>query len=247
MRQVAISVLMAQAGSFVPASNARIGVADRIYTRVGASDNLSQGQSTFMLEMHEVANILRGATRKSLVVVDEVGRGTSTYDGLAIAWAVAEHLHDIVGCRSMFATHYHELCELAATRPGVQNFNVAAKEYRNTVVFLRKLGPGGANRSYGVAVAKLAGVPETVLERARDLLRELESGSALPSGVHALMRPRDSSGRAQLDLFGGATAAGDPRHAAAIEILADVDPNHLTPMQALEIIARLKAALENDA
>ena len=247
MRQLAISVLMAQAGSFVPASSARIGVADRIYTRVGASDNLSQGQSTFMLEMHEVANILRGATRKSLVIVDEVGRGTSTYDGLAIAWAVAEHLHDVVGCRSMFATHYHELCELAATRPGVQNFNVAAKEYRDTVVFLRKLVPGGANRSYGVAVAKLAGVPETVLQRARDLLRELESGSALPSGVHALMRPRDASGRAQLDLFGGAAAVSDPRHAVAIEILVDVDPNHLTPMQALEIIARLKAALENDA
>lgn len=247
MRQVALATLMAQAGSFVPASRARIGIADRIYTRVGASDNLSQGQSTFMLEMHEVASILRGATRRSLVIVDEVGRGTSTYDGLAIAWAVAEHLHDAVGCRTMFATHYHELCELAATREGVVNYNVAAKEYRDTVIFLRKLVPGGANRSYGVAVAKLAGVPESVLQRARTLLRELEEGSVLPSGTHALMRPRDAQGRAQLDLFASPPAAVVPQVARALELLNAVDANHLTPMQALELIARLKAVVEDPA
>jgi len=247
MRQVALATLMAQAGSFVPASRARIGIADRIYTRVGASDNLSQGQSTFMLEMHEVANILRGATSRSLVIVDEVGRGTSTYDGLAIAWAVAEHLHDVVGCRTMFATHYHELCELAATRDGVVNYNVAAKEYRDTVVFLRKLVPGGANRSYGVAVAKLAGVPESVLNRARTLLRELEGGTALPSGAHALMRARDAAGRAQLDLFSAPTETVAPSVARVIEILSAVEPDHLTPMQALEILTRLKAALNEPA
>ena len=181
MRQVALAVIMAQAGGFVPARTARIGVVDRVYTRVGASDNLAQGQSTFMVEMQEAANILRGATRRSLVVLDEIGRGTSTYDGLAIAWAVAEYLHDVIGCRAMFATHYHELCELAALRSGVRNYNVAAREYGEGMVFLHKLVEGGANRSYGVAVAKLAGVPEIVLARARAVLSLLEAGEG-PAG-----------------------------------------------------------------
>jgi DNA mismatch repair protein MutS len=159
MRQVALTALMAQAGSFVPAKRARIGVCDRIFTRVGAADNLAQGQSTFMVEMTETANILHHATGKSLVILDEIGRGTSTFDGLSIAWAVAEHLHDHVGARTLFATHYHELTDLARERPRVRNCSVAVKEVDGKVVFLRKLVPGGASRSYGIEVAKLAGLP----------------------------------------------------------------------------------------
>ena len=240
MRQVALAVILAQAGAFVPASAARIGVVDRIYTRVGASDNLGRGQSTFMVEMRETASILRGATKRSLVVLDEIGRGTSTYDGLAIAWAVAEHLHDAIGCRGLFATHYHELCELGATRPGVVNFNVAAKEYRGEVVFLHKLVPGGANKSYGVAVARLAGVPEIVLARARALLHDLERGAALPSGAPARMRPQDREGRPQLDLF---AAPAPPPPSAVEETLRELDIDHLTPVDALVALARLKKML----
>src|SRR5690606_19711224 len=195
MRQVALAVIMAQLGSFVPATRARVGLCDRVCTRVGASDNLGGGQSTFMVEMREAATILREASRRSLVILDEIGRGTSTYDGLAIAWAVAEHLHDVIGCRAMFATHYHELCELAGSRKGVRNMNVAAREYRGEVVFLHKLVEGGANRSYGVAVAKLAGVSEIVLARARAVLHQLEAG-------HGPLGKRDAAApRAQLEMF----------------------------------------------
>lgn len=177
LRQTALIVILAQMGSYVPAKRARIGVVDRIHTRVGASDNLARGQSTFMVEMAETAAILRGATSRSLVVLDEIGRGTSTYDGLAIARAVAEYLVDTVQCRALFATHYHELCTLEAHRPGkVQNYNVAAREQAGAVVFLRKLVPGGASRSYGVAVARLAGLPSAVVERAEALLLDFERG-----------------------------------------------------------------------
>ena len=242
MRQVALAVILAQAGGFVPAGAARIGVVDRVYTRVGASDNLGRGQSTFMVEMRETASILRGATKRSLVVLDEIGRGTSTYDGLAIAWAVAEHLHDAIGCRGLFATHYHELCELAATRPGVVNFNVAAKEYRGEIVFMHKLVPGGANRSYGVAVARLAGVPEIVLARARTLLHDLETGAALPSGAPARMRPQDREGRPQLDLF---AAPPPPQGPSPVEeTLRELDVDHLTPVDALVALSRLKKMLD---
>src|SRR5207302_7489313 len=174
-------VILAQMGSFVPARRARIGVVDRVLTRVGASDNVSRGESTFMVEMKETAQVLRRATRRSLVVLDEIGRGTSTYDGLAIAWAVAEHLHDAIGCRAMFATHYHELTELAATHLGCENWSVSAREHAGDIVFLHKLQRGAASRSYGVACAKLAGLPELVLARARAILDELERGAALPS------------------------------------------------------------------
>ena len=241
MRQTALSVLLAQMGSFVPASRARIGMVDRVYTRVGASDNVGQGQSTFMVEMQETASILRGATSRSLVILDEIGRGTSTYDGLAIAWAVAEHLVDAIGCRAMFATHYHELVELAATRTSVINMNVAAEEFGKDVVFLHKLVPGGANRSYGVAVARLAGVPAIVLARARALLADLEHGRALPSGEHARVRPVDASGRVQLELFGGAAGPS-----AVESTLAELDVEQLTPMDALLALARLKGMLNND-
>ncbi|MET0342558.1 MAG: DNA mismatch repair protein MutS [Polyangiales bacterium] len=236
MRQVAVAVIMAQAGGFVPAERAALGVVDRIYTRVGASDNLAEGQSTFMVEMREAAAILRGATRRSLVILDEVGRGTSTYDGLAIAWAIAEYLHDVSGCRGMFATHYHELCELQARRAGVRNFNVAAREYGDDVVFLHKLVEGGANRSYGVAVAKLAGLPEIVLARARAVLGALEAGDS-PAGGAGTDAPRPSA--PQLELF-----AAKPAAPSAVEAtLRELDTDNMTPMQALLAIAQLKALL----
>lgn len=240
MRQVALAAILAQMGSFVPASEARLGVVDRVFTRVGARDDLAEGQSTFMVEMREAASILRGATRRSLVVLDEVGRGTSTYDGLAIAWAIAEHLHDAIGCRGMFATHYHELQELAATRPGVVNFNVAAQEYGEEVVFLRKLVPGGSSRSYGVAVARLAGVPAFVLARARTILGDLERGATLPSGEHARMRPIDAEGRAQLELF---SVSPGPSESEVERTLRQLDVEQMTPVEALLALARLRAML----
>ncbi|MEM1415904.1 MAG: DNA mismatch repair protein MutS [Myxococcota bacterium] len=241
MRQTALAVILAQAGAFVPAQAAHVGVVDRLYTRVGASDDLGGGQSTFMVEMKETASIVRGATRRSLVILDEIGRGTSTYDGLAIAWAVAEHLHDVIGCRTMFATHYHELCELAATRPGVANVNVAAREYEGDVVFLHKLVPGGSSRSYGVAVARLAGLPPVVLARARALLGDLEGGQMLPSGAPARMRPVDARGQAQLELFAG--PAPEPEPSEVHKTLAGLDPERMTPLEALQALARLKQLL----
>ena len=178
MRQVALITLMAQAGSFVPAGEARIGIADRIFTRVGAGDNLARGQSTFMLEMMEAAGILRNATPRSLIIMDEIGRGTSTFDGVSIAWAVAEYIHDVPTCRSrtLFATHYHELTELATTRERIKNFTVAVREWNDQVIFLRTIIPGGASHSYGIQVARLAGMPSDVIERAKEILRNLENG-----------------------------------------------------------------------
>jgi DNA mismatch repair protein MutS len=232
MRQVAVAVLMAQAGGFVPAREARMGVVDRVYTRVGASDNLAQGQSTFMVEMQEAASILRGATKRSLVILDEIGRGTSTYDGLAIAWAIAEHLHDGIACRAMFATHYHELCELAGTRSGVRNVNVAAREYQGGVVFLHKLVEGGANRSYGVAVAKLAGVPQVVLARARNVLSQLEAGHG-PVG-----NAGQSADKPQLEMF-----VAQPPKSEVEATLRELDLDHMTPLEALTTLSRLKGLL----
>lgn len=246
MRLVAIAVIMAQAGSFVPASQARIGVVDRIYTRVGASDDLTRGESTFMVEMRETSAILRGASRRSLVILDEIGRGTSTYDGLAIAWAVAEHLYDAIGCRAMFATHYHELCELATTRPAAVNYNVAAKEYRNEVIFLHKLVPGGANRSYGVAVAKLAGVPSNVIARAKEILKELESGTALPSGALASLRGKDSSGGVQLEMFSSVPLQVHP--ASEVEqAIRELKIEEMTPIEALVTLSKLKVLIHKES
>jgi DNA mismatch repair protein MutS len=251
MRTVAVACVLAQAGAFVPARRARIGVVDRVMTRVGASDNLARGASTFMVEMRETANILRRATRRSLVVLDEIGRGTSTYDGLSIAWAVAEQLHDAIGARSLFATHYHELCEITATCPGAANYSVAAKEIGDEIVFLHRLVKGGASRSYGVAVARLAGLPEGVLARARAILASLEQGAALPSGGHATMRGRNARGGVQLDMFGAPVALDDGKRAArakphaALETLRNVDVDRLAPIEALQLVARLKALATN--
>ena len=212
IRQVALLVLMAQIGSFVPAARAEIGIADRIFTRVGASDDLSRGQSTFMVEMNETANILNNATDRSLVILDEIGRGTSTFDGLSIAWSVAEFLHDKIKARTLFATHYHELTELEMTRTGVKNFNVAVREWNDQIIFLRKIVRGGADKSYGIQVARLAGLPPEVIGRAKEILGNLEQSELNADGKPALAEPppppkprkrkkADPPGRPQLSLF----------------------------------------------
>jgi DNA mismatch repair protein MutS len=206
IRQVALIVLMAQIGSFVPASSAEIGLVDRVFTRVGASDDLSRGQSTFMVEMNETANIVNNASERSLVILDEIGRGTSTFDGLSIAWSVAEFLHDKIKARALFATHYHELTKLASERKGVTNFNVAVREWNEQIIFLRKIIPGGADKSYGIHVARLAGVPKEILDRARDILEHLEkpNGAAevqKPARGKRSKKPMPTAQKPQLDLF----------------------------------------------
>lgn len=193
IRQVALLTLMSQIGSYVPAASARIGVTDRIFTRVGASDDLSKGQSTFMVEMNETANILNNATAESLVILDEIGRGTSTFDGLSIAWSVAEHLHDVIGCRTLFATHYHEITDLERTRPGVINLNVAVREWNDQVIFLRKILPGRADQSYGIQVARLAGLPDSVLNRAKEILNNLEKAELNAEGIPNLAGQLDGA------------------------------------------------------
>jgi DNA mismatch repair protein MutS len=231
LRQVALTVILSQMGSYVPAKSARIGLCDRVLSRVGASDNVSRGESTFMVEMRETAEILRSATRRSLVILDEIGRGTSTFDGLAIAWAVAEHLDGAIGCRALFATHYHELTELAVGSRHVANVSVSARELSEDVVFLYRLERGAASRSYGVAVAKLAGLPESVLARARAILGRLEQGAEKPARAP----------EAQLGLFGGARA--EPASNEVLETLRAVDPDRLTGLEALALVARLKSRL----
>ncbi len=226
MRQAALAVIMAQAGGFVAAERARIGIVDRIYTRVGASDHLARGQSTFMVEMMEASAILRGATERSFVILDEIGRGTSTYDGLAIAWAVAEHLHDVVRCRAIFATHYHELCELADRASNAANYNVAAKEHDESMIFLHRVVPGGSSRSYGLAVARLAGVPPVVLARAKTKLRELEA-------LHESTEPSSAS---QFALF----EAGVPPRSEVEATLEALEVERMTPVDALVTLARLR-------
>jgi DNA mismatch repair protein MutS len=250
MRQVALIALMAQAGSFVPAKSARIGRCDRIFTRVGASDNLVRGQSTFMVEMTETASILNNATRRSLIILDEIGRGTSTFDGLSIAWAVAEHLHDQVGARALFATHYHELVDLAREKPRVKNRSIAVKEWQGKVIFLRKLVEGGASRSYGIEVAKLAGLPGSVLGRAREILKNLESGELDAQGkaalAHGAPSPRAEAAQAPppeppveaapLPMAGkGASEVERAIRALSLDMM--------TPLEALNLLAKLKKQL----
>jgi DNA mismatch repair protein MutS len=239
MRQVALAVIQAQMGGFVAARSARIGLCDRVFTRVGAGDNLARGESTFMVEMRETAQILRHATAQSLIVLDEIGRGTSTYDGVSIAWAVAEHLHDRVGAKTLFATHYHELAALAADRPRVRNVSVAAREWKGEVVFLRKLVPGGANRSFGVEVAKLAGLPPAVIARAGAILRALE---AMPA---AGARP----GPPQMALFAAPAPAPPPADPLVLEVaeaLRAADPDDLSPRAAHQLLVELKRKLTRD-
>ncbi|MBC7672729.1 MAG: DNA mismatch repair protein MutS [Polaromonas sp.] len=241
LRQVGLIVLMAQTGSFVPAASATIGVCDRVFTRVGASDNLVRGQSTFMVEMAETSAILHTASSRSLVLLDEIGRGTSTYDGVSIAWAVSEHLHDRVGCKTIFATHYHELVQLASELVAVRNYNVGVREVGEQILFLHRLQPGGADRSYGIEVGRLAGLPAPVIARARTVLALLEGEAehlvpALAPAVAGARRPRSQiPSPDQLALFIPAA------HQAAMERLRTVDVNALTPLAALQFVAELSA------
>jgi DNA mismatch repair protein MutS len=242
LRQVALIVLMAQIGSFVPAREATIGVVDRIFTRVGAFDNLVQGKSTFMIEMVETANILDNATPRSLLILDEIGRGTSTFDGVSIAWAVAEYVHDHphLGAKTLFATHYHELTELAMTKERVKNCNFAVREWNDEVIFLRKLMEGATNRSYGIQVARLAGLPEQVLARAREILKNLESSELDEIGMPKLARGkgRGSPKRAtQMDLF---QAQENPLKRE----LLTMDIENMTPIEALIKLSELKNKVE---
>jgi DNA mismatch repair protein MutS len=237
LRQVALMVIMTQMGSFIPAVEADISLTDRIFTRVGALDNLSSGQSTFMVEMEETANILNNAGARSLVIMDEIGRGTSTYDGLSIAWAVAEYLHDVGnhGVKTLFATHYHELTELVEIKPRVKNFNIAVKEWNDQIIFLRKLVPGGTNRSYGIQVARLAGIPDAVIRRSKKILDSIEH--LAPAGQDVNIR-LDASGKGsqnpvQLDLFQSAESE-IMRH------LRGIDINTTTPIDALEMLQKLQ-------
>ena len=243
LRQVGLIVVLAQTGSFVPAAAATIGVCDRVFTRVGASDNLVRGQSTFMVEMAETSAILHGATRRSLVLLDEIGRGTSTYDGVSIAWAVSEHLHNALGCKTIFATHYHELVQLADELVAVRNYNVGVREVGDHVLFLHRLQPGGADRSYGIEVGKLAGLPEPVIARAGFVLRLLEGvgermvptlTSGTSSGARGSRRPSTpTASQDQLGLF--APAVPHP----VVDRLRETDVNSLTPLAALQLLAEL--------
>jgi DNA mismatch repair protein MutS len=238
LRQTALITLMAQMGSFVPAAEARIGVVDRIFTRVGAMDDLRRGQSTFMVEMNETANILNNATEKSLVILDEIGRGTSTFDGLSIAWAVAEDLvnKNGRGVKTLFATHYHELTELAVTSQRVKNYNIAVREWNDTIIFLHKLLPGGANRSYGIQVAALAGVPARVVARARELLHNIEQGEFTRQGEP---RIATSPGRKKTASPGQLLLFGEPEH-PALARLKKIDTDALSPRAALDLLYELK-------
>jgi DNA mismatch repair protein MutS len=238
LRQVALIVLMAQMGSFVPAKKAVVGMVDQIFTRIGASDELSRGQSTFMVEMNETANILHHATPRSLVILDEIGRGTSTFDGISIAWAVAEYLYHSrdMKARTLFATHYHELTDLELTLPGVKNYNVLVREWNDQIVFVRKIVRGGADKSYGIHVARLAGLPKPVIERAKEILSCLEDGT-----VHSQELPQYPSIQRDAQME-------DPPHQLSLfdsklsfmETLKEIDLDSLTPIEALLKLKELK-------
>jgi DNA mismatch repair protein MutS len=241
LRQSALVCLMAQAGSFVPAREARLPIVDRIFARVGASDNIGRGQSTFMVEMQETANILHSATSRSFVILDEIGRGTSTFDGLSIAWAVAEHLATSSHARpkTVFATHYHELTDLADARPGVVNYHVSAREWHDDIVFLRKVVPGRSDRSYGIQVARLAGMPAAVIARAREILTALEEEAILRGGRPSVVAPSASNAQ-QLGLFGARSGDEPP----IVHRLRTLDLDRMTPLEALTTLTEMKKALE---
>ncbi|MHB8903128.1 MAG: DNA mismatch repair protein MutS, partial [Thermoguttaceae bacterium] len=238
IRQVALLTLMTQIGSFIPASSAAVGIADRIFARVGASDELSRGQSTFMVEMTETARILNTATGRSLVILDEIGRGTSTYDGISLAWSVVEYLHDHLNCRTFFATHYHELTDLAQSLDRIGNLNVAVREWQDEVVFLHKIIPGAADKSYGIHVARLAGVPRAVIDRSKEILARLEEEHVDSTGRPKIARPakKGRTGDIQLSLFG-------PVDHPLLAEVRQMDLNAVTPMAALQKIARWQAKL----
>jgi DNA mismatch repair protein MutS len=232
IRQVALLVLMAQTGSFIPAKDAQVGIVDRIFTRVGASDELVRGQSTFMVEMTETANIINNATERSLVILDEVGRGTSTYDGLALAWAITEHIANKIKCRTLFATHYHELTELAELFTNIKNCNVSVREWMDEVVFLYKILPGGTDKSYGIHVAKLAGVPQSILDRSKEILEELESSFTKEVTSDRLAKHKTKQPDKDT-LF-------VQKHKSVLEKLASTDVNNLTPIEAINLLNQIK-------
>ncbi len=234
LRQAALAVILAQMGSFVPARSARLGIVDRVFTRIGASDNLARGRSTFMVEMTETAAILHTATPRSLILLDEVGRGTATYDGLAIAWAAVEYIHSRTRAKTLFATHYFELTELAELLSGVKNYHVSVKETGGSIVFLRKVEAGAADRSYGIEVAKLAGLPNEVIVRAREVLAEHESAEQQVSGH---LSPGARAPSPQLTIF-------TPLSQPVLDRLREVDLNRLTPLEALNLLAELKKQIE---
>ncbi len=237
IRQVALLALMAQTGSFIPAKEAQIGLVDRIFTRVGASDELVRGQSTFMVEMTETANIINNATQRSLVILDEVGRGTSTYDGLSLAWAITEHLATSVKCRTLFATHYHELTELSELFDNIRNLNVAVREWQDEVVFLHRILPGGTDKSYGIHVAKLAGLPKSILERSKEILDELESTFAKEAtGEHLAKHKTTEPDKDTLFV---------QKHKSVLEKLATTDINNLTPIEAINLLGQIKDQIDS--
>jgi DNA mismatch repair protein MutS len=233
LRQVALIVLLAQIGSFVPADSAEIGIVDRIFTRIGAQDEIHAGQSTFMVEMIETANILHNATDKSLLILDEIGRGTSTYDGLSIAWAVLEfiHNHPRLRSRTLFATHYHELTQLSDILPNIRNYNVAVSEVDNNVIFLHKIVPGGAEKSFGIHVAQMAGIPAPVITRANEILAQLESQSKQ-------VELKDEKQPAQLTFF--------HEESPILDEIKKIDPNSLSPIEALNKIYQWKKELDQE-
>jgi DNA mismatch repair protein MutS len=252
MRQVAVITIMAQMGGFVPAREAQIGIVDRVFTRIGASDFITRGQSTFMVEMNETANILNNATDRSLIILDEIGRGTSTFDGISIAWAVAEYIHTKIRARTLFATHYHELTELALTMDRVKNYTVAIKEWNDQIIFLRRVVEGGADKSYGIQVARLAGLPEAVIQRAREVLANLEKAEfndqgepvAAPhiggrkngnggNGIKGRQREDAETSAPQLGLF--ASEAG-----LLFKELQDLNLDTMTPLDAMNTLHELK-------
>lgn len=238
MRMTAHIVILAQMGSFVPAISAKIGISDRIFTRVGASDLLSKGLSTFMVEMVEVSSILKKATQRSLILLDEVGRGTSTFDGISIAWAIAEDIHDRIRARTIFATHYHELIDLSITKPYIKNFSVAVKEFNNEIIFLYKLVPGGSSLSYGIQVARLAGLGEKVIERANEILQNLMNSEFDDIGRPRISLPKDRKGGGQLSLF------HQDAHEDILDELYTVDVDNITPKEALNLLYRIKERLK---
>jgi DNA mismatch repair protein MutS len=254
LRQVGLIVLLAQIGSFVPAKKAVIGLVDNIFTRVGASDNIASGESTFLVEMHEAANIVNRATSRSLILLDEVGRGTSTFDGISIAWALTEYLHEHIGARTLFATHYHELNELAELFPRIKNYKVDVREYGDKVIFLHTVTPGTADHSYGIQVAKMAGLPEELTERAKKILNNLEDTQLRPHGFeeddgHLQDERHLRSGRRTTT-----PNAGDKIQLTMFEMKDDelratigkLEIDSMSPLEALKLLAKLKATLSKN-
>lgn len=237
LRQTGLITLLAHIGSFVPATQATIGLVDRIFTRVGASDNISAGESTFLVEMHEAANIANNATKKSLILLDEIGRGTSTFDGVSIAWALTEYIHERVGAKTLFATHYHELNELAQLYPRVVNYKADVREIEDRVIFLHKIKEGFADHSYGIQVAQMAGVPESITTRAKEIMRKLETNVGKEFAIGSISQEFVQKSKSQITLF-------EMRDDALREALHKIDIDSLTPLQALALLAELKKQAE---